>query len=621
MLLCCSAYSYNIVFLQKFRSFVNSVLKTSSVMPNEGKLALFSVSDKADLVSCAKGLKDAGLTLIASGRTAMKLRAEGIAVDDVSSLTGHDEMLGGRVKTLHPTVHGGILARECDSDLKDLAERNIPLIQVVVCNLYPFGKTISSSGVSVEEAIENIDIGGVTLLRAAAKNFKRVTVVCDPQDYQTVVEEFNSIGDTTLGLRQKLAVKAFTHTAEYDDLISNYFRKQFMQKESFIPLRYGMNPHQRPAQIFTTREKLPFKVLNGAPGFVNLCDALNSWQLVTELKDALNRPAAASFKHVSPAGVGIGTPISEVETAVFMVEDMGALSSIAIAYARARGSDRMSSFGDFVALSDDCDVQTAKIISREVSDGIIAPGYEPEALEILKAKKTGGYLILKMNADYKPDPLERRTIFGLTLEQKRNSEPINEALMKNIASRRRNITPDAMRDMIIATICVKYTQSNSVCFAKNGQLIGVGAGQQSRIHCTRLAAQKTSSWWLRHHPKVLGMKFKAGVKRAEKSNVIDNFVNGTIGIDMPLNYLSELLESVPDPLTEEERTEWVKQLKGVTLSSDAFFPFRDNIDRASKVGVEYIVSPSGSTNDALIVKACNEHHMVLVHTNLRLFHH
>ncbi|KAL7631650.1 UNVERIFIED_CONTAM: hypothetical protein RMT77_018054 [Armadillidium vulgare] len=590
-------------------------------MPNHGKLAVLSVSDKTDIVYCAKGLKDAGLTLVASGRTAMKLRAEGIEAEDVSTITGHDEMLGGRVKTLHPSIHGGILARENDSDLKDLAERKISLIQVVVCNLYPFAKTVSSTGVSVEEAIENIDIGGVTLLRAAAKNHKRVTVVCDPQDYQTVVEEFNSIGDTTLGLRQKLAVKAFTHTAQYDDLISNYFRKQFMQKEACLPLRYGMNPHQKPAQIFTTRERLPFKVLNGAPGFINLCDALNAWQLVAELKEALNRPAAASFKHVSPAGVGIGTPITETETSVFMVDDMGALSSIAIAYARARGADRMSSFGDFVALSDDCDIQTAKIISREVSDGIIAPGFHPEALDILKQKKTGGYCILQMDSDYKPDNLERRTIFGLTLEQKRNCEPIDEDLMKNVVSKRRTIGPEAMRDLIIATICVKYTQSNSVCLAKNGQLIGVGAGQQSRIHCTRLASQKATAWWLRHHPKVLGMKFKAGVKRTEKANAIDNFVSGTIGIDMPVTQFSALMEAFPEPLSETERTEWIKQLKGVALSSDAFFPFRDNVDRANQIGVEYIVSPSGSTNDSLIVKACNEHNMVLVHTNLRLFHH
>ncbi|RXG71977.1 Bifunctional purine biosynthesis protein PURH [Armadillidium vulgare] len=443
-------------------------------------------------------------------------------------------MLGGRVKTLHPSIHGGILARENDSDLKDLAERKISLIQVVVCNLYPFAKTVSSTGVSVEEAIENIDIGGVTLLRAAAKNHKRVTVVCDPQDYQTVVEEFNSIGDTTLGLRQKLAVKAFTHTAQYDDLISNYFRKQFMQKEACLPLRYGMNPHQKPAQIFTTRERLPFKVLNGAPGFINLCDALNAWQLVAELKEALNRPAAASFKHVSPAGVGIGTPITETETSVFMVDDMGALSSIAIAYARARGADRMSSFGDFVALSDDCDIQTAKIISREIDFILINSNLDSKRISL------DFYLFCKMDSDYKPDNLERRTIFGLTLEQKRNCEPIDEDLMKNVVSKRRtvsgekgfcfkdiefyaagaqkelkdettlpiyqnlldvnvnfinlNIGPEAMRDLIIATICVKYTQSNSVCLAKNGQLIGVGAGQQSRIHCTRLASQKATAW-------------------------------------------------------------------------------------------------------------------------------
>lgn len=335
--------------------------------------------------------------LIGSGGTAKAIRDCGITIRDVSDVTGAPEILGGRVKTLHPAIHGGILSRCIPSDQKDLTQLGLSMIDIVVCNLYPFNETVANPDVKVADAVENIDIGGVTLLRAAAKNFSRVTVVCDPKDYEIVCHELKVSGSVTEGTRQKLALKSFTHTAKYDDAISDYFRKQFSSGISQLNLRYGMNPHQKPAQIFTTLEELPLKVLNSSPGFINLCDALNGWQLVKELKNVLKLPAATSFKHVSPAGAAVGVPLSIEEAKVCMVDDLYAsLSPIAIAYARARGADRMSSFGDFIALSDECDEITARIISREVSDGIIAPSYTEEAINILKKKKNGLYCILKV---------------------------------------------------------------------------------------------------------------------------------------------------------------------------------------------------------------------------------
>ncbi|XP_011644416.1 bifunctional purine biosynthesis protein PURH [Pogonomyrmex barbatus] len=591
------------------------------------KLALLSVSDKSNLLPLAKKLHEFGLTLIASGGTAQALRDAKLPVRDVSEITGAPEMLGGRVKTLHPAVHAGILARLTDSDAQDLQKQNYDLIQVVVCNLYPFVNTISKPNVTVEDAIENIDIGGVTLLRAAAKNHSRVTVICDPIDYEKVIKEMEASTDknTFLETRQTLALKAFTHTAEYDNAISDYFRKKYSAGISQLTLRYGMNPHQKPAQIFTTLEKLPLSVLNGSPGFINLCDALNGYQLVKELQSALNLPAATSFKHVSPAGAAVGIPLDSVQAKLCQVDDLynrGELTPLATAYARARGADRMSSFGDFVALSDPCDAVTAKIISREVSDGIIAPGYSQEALEILKKKKSGGYCVLQIDPSYVPSPMERKTLYGLVMEQKRNDAMIDKSTFNNIVTTKtKSLSENAIRDLIVATITVKYTQSNSVCYAKDGQVIGTGAGQQSRIHCTRLAGDKADNWWLRQHPKVIGMKFKKGVKRAEISNAIDNYVNGSIGKDMDEATWAAMYEEIPEKLSEVDKIEWIKKLDNVALSSDAFFPFRDNVDRARLSGVKFIASPAGSTNDAAVIEACNEHGIALAHTGFRLFHH
>ncbi|KAI7811349.1 bifunctional purine biosynthesis protein PURH [Triplophysa rosa] len=587
------------------------------------ELALLSVWDKTGLVEFAGRLVTVGLSLVASGGTAKTLRDSGLTVRDVSELTGFPEMLGGRVKTLHPAVHAGILARQTPSDEADVEKLGFSLVRVVVCNLYPFVKTVASSSVTVEDAVEQIDIGGVTLLRAAAKNHARVTVVCHPSDYDVVIKEMESSEDhdTRVETRKTLALKAFTHTAQYDEAISDYFRREYSGGISQLPLRYGMNPHQAPAQLYTSRSALPLTVVNGSPGFINLCDALNAWQLVRELKRALGMPAATSFKHVSPAGAAVGIPLSEEEAKVCMVNDMiPDLSPLAAAYARARGSDRMSSFGDFVALSDVCDVPTAKIISREVSDGIIAPGYEEEALRILSKKKNGNYCVLRMDPEYEPDEEEVRVLFGLYLKQKRNGALVDKELLSNIVSKGK-LSEKALRDLIVASIAVKYTQSNSVCYAKDGQVIGIGAGQQSRIHCTRLAGDKADNWWLRHHPRVLGMKFRSGVKRAEMANAIDQYVSGTIGEGPDLDLWKGLFEEVPELLSEVEKKNWRSSLQAVALSSDAFFPFRDNVDRAKQSGVEYIAAPSGSTADGIVINACNELGITLVHTNIRLFHH
>ncbi|KTG44108.1 hypothetical protein cypCar_00027432 [Cyprinus carpio] len=575
------------------------------------ELALLSVSDKTGLVEFARRLISVGLSLVASGGTAKTLRDAGLTVRDVSDLTGFPEMLGGRVKTLHPAVHGGILARQTPSDKADMEKLGFSLVRVVVCNLYPFVKTVASPNVTVEDAVEQIDIGGVTLLRAAAKNHARVTVVCDPSDYDVVAKEMESSDnhDGTMETRKTLALKAFTHTAQYDEAISDYFRREYSRGISQLPLRYGMNPHQAPAQLYTLHPALPLTVLNGSPGFINLCDALNAWQLVRELKKALGLPAATSFKHVSPAGAAVGIPLSEDEAKVCMVNDMRQdLTPLATAYARARGSDRMSSFGDFIALSDVCDVPTAKIISREVSDGIVAPGYDEEALLILSKKKNGNYCVLRMEPEFEPDEEEVRVLFGLHLKQKRNGAVIDKELFSNIVSKGK-LSESALRDLIVASIAVKYTQSNSVCYAKDGQVIGIGAGQQSRIHCTRLAGDKADNWWLRHHPRVLNMKFHSGIKRAEMANAIDQYVSGTIGeIAMlgggvfPDNIEYLFVHQGPD------KEVW-KSL------------FEEVPETLSESGVEYIVAPSGSTADEVVINACNELGITLVHTKIRLFHH
>lgn len=587
------------------------------------KTAILSVYDKTGLLDLAKGLAENNVRILASGGTARMVREAGFPVDDVSSITHAPEMLGGRVKTLHPAVHGGILARNLESDEEDLKKQNIDKVDYVVCNLYPFKETVAKVGVTVAEAVEEIDIGGVTLLRAAAKNHARVTILSDPQDYSTFLSELTQDGEVSQELKNRLALKAFEHTADYDAAISDFFRKQYSEGVAQLPLRYGANPHQKPAQAFVSeQDSLPFKVLSGSPGYINLLDALNSWPLVKELSASLNLPAAASFKHVSPAGAAVGVPLSDVEKQVYFVSDIENLSPLAAAYARARGADRMSSFGDWIALSNIVDIPTAKIISREVSDGIIAPGFEPEALEILKKKKGGKYCILQIDPNYIPEPVETRQVYGVSLQQKRNDAIINKSSFREVVSANKNLTEQASIDLTVATIALKYTQSNSVCYAKSGMVIGLGAGQQSRIHCTRLAGDKADNWWFRQHPRVLAIKWAKGVKRPEKSNAIDLFVTGQIPTEEPekSEYESKF-EEIPAPFTEEERKEWSSKLTNVSLSSDAFFPFPDNVYRAVRSGVKYIAAPSGSVMDKAVFGAADSFNLVYVENPIRLFHH
>lgn len=384
-------------------------------------------------------------------------------------------------------------------------------------------------------------------------------------------------------------------------------------------LKYGCNPNQKPAEIRSISGELPFKVLNGTPGYINFMDAFNSWQLVKELKTSLNMPAAASFKHVSPAGAAVGLELTEDMKKAYFVEDIE-LSPLASAYARARGADRMSSFGDWAALSDTVDKATAEILKKEVSDGVIAPGYTLEALEILKQKKGGKYNIVEIDANYEPAEMEKRLIYGIEFVQNRNSIIPTFEDLKNIVTEGQNLPSEAMRDMILAMITLKYTQSNSVCFVSNGQVIGCGAGQQSRIHCTRLAGEKADIWHLKQHPRVLGIKFKERVGKPERDNAIDLFVRNDAA-PYELNMLNDVMEEVPERLSQYEREDWLKGLKNITLGSDAFFPFRDNIDRAQRSGVKYIVQPGGSVRDDLVINACNEYGIIMIMTGMRLFHH
>ena len=388
-----------------------------------------------------------------------------------------------------------------------------------------------------------------------------------------------------------------------------------------LALKYGCNPNQKPSRIFVENGELPVTVLNGKPGYINFLDALNGWQLVKELKEATGLPAATSFKHVSPAGAAVGLPLSDTLKKIYWVDDLGDLSPLACAYARARGADRMSSFGDFISLSDVCDVSTANIIKREVSDGVIAPGFEPEALEILKEKKKGNYNIIQIDPDYKPEPIERKQVFGVTFEQGRNELKINSNLLNNIVSKNKNITEQAKIDLIISLITLKYTQSNSVCFAKDGQAIGIGAGQQSRIHCTRLAGSKADNWFLRQSPKVMGLQFADSIGRADRDNAIDLYIGDDYMDVLADGKWQNIFTTKPEVFTKEEKTEWLSGLKDVALGSDAFFPFGDNIERAFRSGVKYVAQPGGSIRDNQVIETCDMYDMVMCFTGIRLFHH
>ena len=389
-----------------------------------------------------------------------------------------------------------------------------------------------------------------------------------------------------------------------------------------LELKYGCNPNQKPSRIFMENDReLPITVLSGRPGYINLLDALNGWQLVKELKEATGLPAATSFKHVSPAGAAVGLPMDEVLKKIYWVDDLGELSPLACAYARARGADRMSSFGDFISLSDVCDVDTARLIKREVSDGVIAPGYEPEALEILKTKKNGNYNVIQIDPDYEPEALERKQVFGVVFEQGHNNLKIDKTLLEHIVTKEKELPEDAARDLLISLIVLKYTQSNSVCFAKGGQAIGIGAGQQSRVHCTRLAGSKADNWYLRQAPQVLNLPFIDGIRRADRDNAIDLYIGEDYMDVLAEGRWERIFKEKPPVFTKEEKRAWLDGLTDVALGSDAFFPFGDNIDRAYKSGVKYVAQPGGSVRDDQVIETCDQYGMVMAFTGIRLFHH
>mmetsp|Transcript_17316 Transcript_17316/g.34465 ORF Transcript_17316/g.34465 Transcript_17316/m.34465 type:complete len:613 (+) Transcript_17316:193-2031(+) len=592
--------------------------------------ALLSVSDKTGLIPLAQALHAAGAQLLSTGGTAAAIRAAGIPVTDVSDHTGSPECLDGRVKTLHPKIHGGILAvRGNEKHEADMVANGIGAIDMTILNLYPFGATVAKGG-DFAQCIENIDIGGPSMLRSTAKNHAFTTIVTNPDQYDEVIAQIKN-GGTNLALRKKYAARAFALSASYDSAIASWFSSQLaddaavVQTRAYVPefpLKYGCNPHQKPAGISSLMgSKLPFDVLNGIPGYINLLDATNAWQLVEELGRATGLAAAGSFKHVSPAGAAVAVPLSDGECAAYEVtrEAADALTPVALAYLRARNADPMCSFGDFAAVSDIVDEKTAMILKKEVSDGIVAPGYTPEALAILKTKKGGKFIILKATEGYAPPQVEYREVYGMTFSQKRNDTVITRDHM-NVVHGADSISDDVSRDMIVASICVKYTQSNSVGFAKDGMMVGVGAGQQSRVDCVKLAGRKVTTWYMRQHPKVLALKFKAGVKRQDRVNARVRYIEGDLTPEERVRWEAQF-ETVPEPLQKSDQDEFMEKATGVTVSSDAFFPFRDSIDHASKVGVSYVVQPGGSVQDGAVNAACEEYGMVMVHTGVRLFHH
>jgi len=593
------------------------------------KTALVSVFDKTGLEDIGKFLAENGVHILSTGGTAAKLRELGCTVQDVADYTGSPEILDGRVKTLHPKVHGGLLAaRGNASHEAQMTEHGIRPIDLVIVNLYPFSEAVAKGG-DFATCIENIDIGGPCMIRASAKNNASVTIASSPSQYAGIMKQMaENDGCTTFGFRKNLAAAAYALTSSYDSAVSQWMATQVteppaVQTVSFNverPLKYGCNPHQLPAGLCSIGGgKLPFEVLSGTPGYINLLDAVNAWQLVRELAQATGMPAAASFKHCSPAGAAIGVPLSDEERVVYEVRDKE-LSPIANAYVRARGADPMCSFGDFVSISHEVDVATAMILKIEVSDGIIAPGFQPEALELLKAKKQGKFIVLQADPAFEPPQQEYRTAGGLGFTQRRNDALFTKDRLEKVVTAKKDLPEQAQLDLILASIAIKYTQSNSVGYAKSGMMVGIGAGQQSRVDCVKLAGRKVSTWKMRFHPKVVALPFKEGVKRQDRVNARVRFIEG----DMQPAELEEWKKNFGEdvePLTDAERSEFLASLDGVAISSDAFFPFRDSIDHASRLGVKYVAQPGGSVADAEVVGACDTYGMTMAFTELRLFHH
>jgi len=595
----------------------------------EVKTALISVFDKTGLEELGKFLASRGVHVLSTGGTAAKLRDFGCTVQDVADYTGSPEILDGRVKTLHPKVHGGLLAaRGNEEHEKQMKEHDIRGIDLVVVNLYPFNEAVAMGG-DFATCIENVDIGGPAMIRASAKNNASVTIVTSPSQYRGVIEEMTAKeGCTSYGFRKNQAAAAYALTSAYDSAVSQWFAGQVTsppatQTVAFQverPLKYGCNPHQLPAGLCSVMGgKLPFEVVAGTPGYINLLDAVNAWQLVHELAQATSLPAAASFKHVSPAGAAIGVALSDDEKIVYEVKGKE-LTPTATAYVRARNADPLCSFGDFVAISHKVDVATAMILKIEVSDGIIAPDFEDEALEILKAKKGGKFIVLKADAGYTPPAQEYRMCGGVGFAQKRNDALFDASRLEKVVTKRKDLSEQVKLDLILASIAIKYTQSNSVGYSKDGMMIGVGAGQQSRVDCVKLAGRKVSTWRLRFHKKVMGLPFKEGVKRQDRVNARVRYIEG----DMQEAELAEWqnnFSTPPEPLLAAEKEEFLASLDGVAISSDAFFPFRDSIDHASKLGVKFVAQPGGSVQDDEVTATCDKYGMVMAFTDLRLFHH
>jgi len=629
-------------------------------MTTNNKYALISVYDKQNIIELAQFLLNQGYHIISTGGTydtiAKSLNKEQYnKLIQVSDFTGFPEILDGRVKTLHPKIYGSILAKRDNlKHISTLSDMNIPLIDIVVCNLYPFDTKVTRN-TPLEEAQELIDIGGVTLIRSSAKNFQHVLILTNPADYQYVIDNFQNVDTHD---RKIYATKAFKYTSRYDLDIFRYFDRPmvFAQDEikksdklrkksdelnsnqnsdelkknseliqiyeKKLDLKYGCNPHQKNSHIYMTipnqlKPDFPMQILNGTAGYINILDALNGWQLVKEIKNSLNLPAVASFKHTSPAGVAV------YRNEPSFVSD---LSRIANAFVRARNCDPMSSFGDFIALSDECDLTTALMIKREVSDGIIAPSYTPEALATLKEKKGNNYLIISIDPKYQPETpkIEMRDIFGLTISQDRNDAIVDMNVFKeqNIPTKNKLIEDQYQQDLLLANITLKYAQSNNVVMAKDGQITGVAAGQQSRVDAVKLAGNKTKKWYLRQHPKIelLQKLFIPSIKRQDKTNAIIRYVEGDFTESEFIEW-NKLFVSTPPSLTEQEKTEFLLTLCNVSMASDAFFPFRDNIDHASKYGVKYIIQPGGSMADKGVIEACDQYGMIMTMTGVRMFTH
>ena len=480
------------------------------------------------------------------------------------------------------------------------------------CNRYTFAyeNPVAGEGHFIHTYKENLDP-----LPSFEGEPKLVDILDDMDAYTELL--WNSLNEEN---KVSLFVRYIDiETGKYETKIVNKNQQERKMKE--LELKYGCNPNQKPSKIYMNEGELPIKVLCGRPGYINFLDAFNGWQLVKELKKATGLPAATSFKHVSPAGAAVGLPLDETLAKIYWVDDCGELSPLACAYARARGADRMSSFGDFISLSDVCDVATAKLIKREVSDGVIAPGYEPEALEILKSKKKGNYAVIEIDPNYEPNPIEHKEVFGITFEQGRNELVVDDNLLANVVTENKEIPEEAKIDLAIALITLKYTQSNSVCYAKGGQAIGIGAGQQSRIHCTRLAGQKADNWWLRQSPQVLGLQFVDGIGRADRDNAIDLYMGEEYTDVLADGAWERIFKEKPAVFTVEEKRAWLDKLENVSLGSDAFFPFGDNIERAKKSGVKYIAQPGGSVRDDNVIDTCNKYGMAMAFTGIRLFHH